>query len=145
MKKEKILVSACLLGEACRYDGKSVPCIDIGLLSDKYDIIAVCPEVAGGLPTPRVPSERVGISVINKAGADVTDNYNLGAKSALDLCKKYRIKLAVMKERSPSCGSDKIYDGRFSGKLVPGQGVTTELLRKHGVKVFGESEIKKLL
>ena len=143
--KEKILLSACLLGKACRYDGRSVPCDKALLLEEKYDIIPICPEVEGGLPTPRIPSERIGERVMNKAGEDVTENYLVGAQAALGICKSQNVRLAVLKERSPSCGCREIYDGSFSGRLVSGVGVTVELLKSHGVEVLGESEIDKLL
>ena len=145
MGKTKILVSACLLGEPCRYDGRSVPCPDALLLPGKYELFKFCPEQEGGLPTPRIPSERVLDKVINKIGEDVTENYKRGAEKALELCLSNDIKLAVMKEKSPSCGSTLIYDGSFSKNLIPGVGVTTELLRKYGITVIGEDEIKKLL
>ena len=143
--KEKILVSACLLGRLCRYDGRQVPCKEVIQLKDRYDFVEVCPEVMGGLPTPRIPSERVNDKVINKAGIDVSVNYKKGAEIALELCKKHGIKIALLKEKSPSCGSRGIYDGSFGGVLIPGEGVTAELLRKNGIKVYGESEVDKLL
>lgn len=143
--KENLLVSACLIGLACRYDGKEGKRTDIEALSEKYNIIPVCPEIYGGLPTPRTPSERMGERVLMKNGVDVTENYNRGAECALRLCREFSVKKALLKEKSPSCGSGKIYDGGFSGTLTDGDGVTTELLKKNGIAVFGESEIKKLL
>lgn len=142
--KEKILVSACLLGEPCRYDGRSVPCEGVLTLNEKYDFVTVCPEVAGGLSTPRIPSERLFSRVVNKSGEDVSENYNMGAKFALDLCRKHGIKLAILKERSPSCGSNMIYDGTFSGKLISGNGVTASLLKENGIRVISEAEIDSL-
>ena len=143
--KEKILISACLLGQPCRYDGRSVPCLDATLLSDKFELIPFCPEVEGGLPTPRVPSERRGELVINKEGLDVTEYFNKGASLALKLCLDRGIRIAVLKENSPSCGSGFIYDGSFEGRLKEGRGVTAELLLNNGVDVFSEKNIKEII
>ncbi|MBQ7389620.1 MAG: DUF523 domain-containing protein [Clostridia bacterium] len=141
---ESILVSACLLGTPCRYDGKSKANPDVLALSESYNLIPVCPEVAGGLPTPRVPSERIGDKVMMRDGRDVTDNYRCGAQEALRLCRLHNIKIAILKERSPSCGKGEIYDGSFSGVLTARDGVTAELLTKEGIRVIGESEINIL-
>lgn len=141
--KERILVSACLLGLPCRYDGKSKPCDKVIALKEGYELIPFCPEIYGGLETPRIPSERVGERVIMKDGRDVTENYNRGAEGALYLCQSLDIKRAILKERSPSCGKGKIYDGSFSGTLKDGDGVTAELLTIHGIEVVGESEFCK--
>lgn len=141
---ESILVSACLLGTPCRYDGKSKANPDVLALSESYNLIPVCPEVAGGLPTPRVPSERIGDKVMMRDGHDVTDNYRSGAQEALRLCRLHNIKIAILKERSPSCGKGEIYDGSFSGRLTARDGVTAELLTKEGIRVIGESEINIL-
>ena len=143
-KKKRILVSACLLGKACRYDAKSKPCEHVIALSDKYELVAICPEADGGLPTPRTPSERVGDRVIMHDGTDVTDYYKNGALLACELCRKNRINTAVLKARSPSCGKGGIYDGTFSGRIVNGNGVTTEMLIAMGVKVFTDEEILEL-
>ena len=145
---EKLLISACILGISSRYDGKSKGCIDdirLKQLSEKYELVPFCPEIYGGLPTPRTPSERVGERVVMKNGADVTENYRKGAREALLLCELLGIKAALLKEKSPSCGKGMIYDGSFSGTLTEGNGVTAELLIKSGILVFGESEIDKLL
>ena len=138
---EKLLISACLLGEACRYDGKSKPLTEeqIRFLWQRYELIPVCPEVAGGLPTPRIPSERRGDRVVNKAGDDVSAQYARGAAYALKLAWEHGCRRALFKERSPSCGSGEIYDGSFTGTLIPGDGVTAELLKAEGVEVTGES------
>lgn len=141
--KEKILVSACLLGLPCRYDGKSKPDERVIALKEKYELIPFCPEVYGELETPRTPSERVGDRVIMCDGKDVTENYKRGAEGALYLCNTLGIKKAVLKERSPSCGKGKIYDGSFEGILTDGNGVTADLLIKSGIEVLGESEINK--
>ncbi len=145
MEREIILVSACLLGEACRYDGKSKEVKGIIELSKYYDIIPICPEVMGGLSIPRYPAEIVDGRVINKKGNDVTRNYEEGAYWSTVVAKEKNIKLAVLKENSPSCGVKKIHDGKFTGKLIDGEGVTTKRLRRAGVKVINEDEALKLL
>lgn len=134
-----ILVSACLLGVNCKYNGKHNLCEKVLNLMDKHTLIPVCPEQLGGLTTPREPSERCGESVIGKTGTDVTDNYKRGAEEALRIAKLYGCKTAVLKEKSPSCGTNKVYDGTFSGTLVAGDGVTAQLLRKNGIEVIGEN------
>lgn len=145
MDKEKLLISACLLGVGCRYDGKRVKKITVESLTERYELIPFCPEIYGGLPTPRVPSERVGDRVFMKDGRDVTEEYNRGACEALALCRELGISRALLKERSPSCGNGMIYDGSFTSTLVEGMGVTAQLLDREGIEVFGESEIEKLL
>lgn len=143
--KENLLISACLLGISCRYDGKSVRKVDIEALREKYNLIPICPEIYGGLPTPRVPSERVGDRVLMRDGRDVTENFNTGAVSALEIAKINGCTKALLKERSPSCGKEQIYDGSFTGALTEGNGVAAELLMKHGIAVYGEGEIENLL
>ena len=143
--KEKLLISACLLGKACRYDGRSVAKVDVDALSEKYDLIEVCPEVDGGLPTPRTPSERIGDRVLMRDGRDVTENYMRGAIHAYEECVKHGCTKALLKERSPSCGKNKIYDGSFTGTLTDRHGVTAEYLIDRGISVLGESEVEKLL
>ncbi len=145
---KSILISACLLGIPCRYDGKSKPKTEGVILEElkkKYNLIPVCPEIYGGLPTPRTGSERVGERVVMADGTDVTENYNRGAKATLELAKTFSCSLAILKERSPSCGSSLIYDGTFTRTLKEGQGVTAELLSKNGIKVFSEDEIELIL
>ena len=142
---EPILISACLLGTACRYDGDSRPVLSVEALMGRYQLVPVCPEQLGGLPTPREPSERQGARVAAKSGADVTAQYRKGAEQALQLARVFGCKKAVLKERSPSCGSGEIYDGTFSGSLTSGDGVTAALLKANGIAVFGESEIETLL
>ena len=141
-----LLISRCLLGDKCRYDGKSKPLPDETLqaLRARYDLIPVCPEVLGGLPTPRTPSERQGDRVVMKTGADVTKEYRRGAETALRAAQENRVCAAVLKERSPSCGKGKIYDGSFTGTLKEGNGVTAEVLLNAGFTVYGESEIETL-
>ena len=141
----KILVSACLLGTPCRYDGKSKRHPLIDELSEKHDLVPVCPEVLGGLPTPRTPSERVGERVMMQDGRDVTENYRTGAQKALETALHEGCTLAVLKARSPSCGKGEIYDGTFTKTLISRDGVTAELLAKHGIRVLTEEEILSLL
>lgn len=136
----KILVSACLLGVRCRYDGKSKPHPAVERLMEQHTLIPVCGEILGGLPTPRVSAERQGERVVTADGRDVTAAYRRGAEEVLRLAERYGCTAAVLKERSPSCGSGRIYDGTFTGTLTDGWGVTAELLRDHGICVIGESE-----
>ena len=145
MKKQAILVSACLLGVCCRYDGESKPCADVIALRDRFILIPICPEEDGGLPTPRTPSERVGDRVLMRDGTDVTENYLKGAKLALGRAETFGCPAAILKARSPSCGKGKIYDGSFSGNLTDRDGVAAELLQKNGVKVYTEAEIDLLI
>ena len=140
-----LLISACLLGCACRYDGKSKPHPLAVELARRGLAVAVCPEQLGGLPTPRKPSERQGGRVVMADGRDVTAEYRRGAEATLHLARLYGCTAAVLKERSPSCGKGQIYDGTFTGTLTAGDGVTAELLTAGGIKVYGESELKKLL
>lgn len=135
---EKILVSACLAGYPCRYDGKSKPVPEIVRLVEEGKAIPFCPEVEGGLPTPRVPAEIRGERVVTRDGRDVTDAYRKGAAKALDLMEKEGLSQAVLKAKSPSCGVGEIYDGSFSGKTIPGDGVTASLLKAAGRRVLTE-------
>ena len=141
-----IVVSACLLGVCCTYRGTSKEQESVlNLLQEGHTLIPVCPEQLGGLPTPRPASERKEDKVVSCLGVDVTEQFARGAKEALRIAKLYDCKVAVLKERSPSCGSNQIYDGSFQGVLINGDGVTAELLKQHGIKVLGESEINELL
>ncbi len=142
---EKLLISACLLGVPCRYDGKSKPVQEVEKLREKYELLPVCGEVMGGLSTPRVPAEISGDRVITKDGRDVTEEYIRGAEEVLRIGKLHGCKKALLKEKSPSCGSGIIHNGKFDGGLVPGFGKTAELLLKNDIAVFGETEIDKLL
>ena len=142
--KEPILISACLLGVRCRYDGGSKPQEPILRLMEKYTLIPVCPEQLGGLPTPRLPSERIGAQVVMKDGTDVTAAYRRGAEEALRLARLFGCRRAVLKERSPSCGSGTIYDGSFSKTLISGDGVAAVCLKAHGLPVLGESQLERL-
>ena len=138
---ENLLISACLLGVECKYSGGSnaLPEETIEKLRTRYRLIPVCPETAGGLPTPRDPSERLGERVVSCRGADVTAHFKKGAEAALTLARRYGCTTALMKEHSPSCGSGLIYDGSFLGKLVKGDGCAAELLKAAGVSVVGEN------
>lgn len=138
----KILVSACLLGFNTRYDGKSITNQKILDLLNNPDniIIPVCPEQLGGLSTPRSPSEIIGDKLINKDGIDVTSNYNNGANITLEIAKINKVDYCILKQKSPSCGFGKIYDGSFSGKLIDGNGVTAKLLIDNGFKVYSDEE-----
>lgn len=139
-----ILVSACLLGIGCRYDGKCKPNVNVIKLSGVHNLIPFCPEIYGGLPTPRVPAEIVGEMVLNAEGIDVTKEYFKGAEEALKTAKMFGCEVAIMKEKSPSCGNGLIHNGKFDGGLEEGDGITVRLLKKNGIKVFGESEIKSI-
>ena len=141
---ENILVSACLLGVACRYDGKRKPNEAVIALKEKYNLIPVCPEIMGGLPTPRLPSEIRGATVIMENGEDVTDKYSKGAEETLRLARLFGCGKAVLKEKSPSCGSGRIYDGTFSKTLTEGNGITAGMLLANGIRVAGETEIDAL-
>jgi len=140
-----LLISSCLLGIRCRYDGGRKALDRLDELMEKHVLIPVCPEVVGGLPTPRVPAERIGDKVITKDGRDVTAEYEKGAQEALKLAQMTGCTHALLKERSPSCGCGTIYDGNFSGGLCRGDGVCGELLKKHGIEVLGESRVQELL
>lgn len=153
---EKILISACLAGDLVRYDGKKIPLTDTCLLDwhKKGVLIKVCPEVSGGLKIPRQPcqiKDGNGLDVLNgKAkvidihGLDVTLPFITGAELALSIARKFDIKIAVLKEKSPSCGVNNIYNGHFDSTLIPGFGVTSAILKKAGLKVFSENEIEQV-
>lgn len=141
--RPNVLVSACLLGVTCRYNEKGELNKELESLMEIANLIPICPESIGGLATPRVPAERVGNRVVTKTGADVTKEYQKGAEIAWYLASFYHCSCAVLKERSPSCGSGTIYDGTHTGTLTAGDGVTAECLKNHGILVFGESQITK--
>lgn len=138
--KEKILVSACLLGTPCRYDGRSKPCDAVVALSKDYDLIPVCPEQLGGLSTQRLPCELSGDRVIRCDGADATSFYEEGAKRTLDIAKKNGCRIAILKEKSPSCSPHFHYDGTFSKTLTEGMGLTAKILSQNGIRILGENE-----
>lgn len=140
--KERILCSACLLGFNCRYDGRSKPEKKVMALAAEKVLIPVCPEQLGGLPVPRVPSEILGNKVFSKDGVDVTKQFRRGARETLKLAELMGCETAILKQRSPSCGSGQIYDGTFSGKLVAGDGITSGLLKRRGINVITEEDLK---
>lgn len=135
-----ILISACLLGTDCKYNGGNNFDKNVSHLADKHTVIPVCPEQLGGLLTPRPPAEIKCGRVINKTGVDVTNEFVLGAKKVLDIAKKYDCTIAVLKANSPSCGCGKIYDGSFSGTLVSGNGICAKMLIDNNIKVLTEND-----
>jgi len=139
-----ILVSACLMGARCRYDAKPAEDARVLALAGRHTLIPACPEVYGGLPTPRQPSEIRDGRVYTKAGEDVTDAFKRGAQEALRFARAAGCRYAVLKERSPSCGAGRIYDGSFSGKLIPGDGVMAALLRANGVIVLTPDQLDQI-
>ena len=140
----KLLVSACLLGVCCRYDGDSKAHPEMEKLARCHTLVPVCPEQLGGLPTPRPPAERRGDRVVTQH-SDVTEQYRRGAEETLKLCKLFGCEAAVLKEHSPSCGRGTVYDGTFTRTLTAGDGVTSELLAANGIPVYGESQMEELL
>jgi len=152
---KKVLVSSCLIGKKCSYDGEARTSFCLEKLSDKYKLIDICPEMAGGLGCPRDKHEIKGgtgldvlqgkAKVLTPTGKDDTDFFIKGAEEALSLAKKENIHTAIMKARSPSCGSNSIYSGKFDGSLRPGDGVTASLLKQNDIKVFTEEEIEEVL
>ena len=140
---EKLIVSACLLGKNCKYNGKNNYVDKIELLKDKFEIIPICPEVFGGLGIPRFKSEINNDIVINEKGLDVTKYFILGANKALELAKDS--KYALLKDGSPSCGSSMIYDGTFTKTKINGMGITAKLFKDNSIIIFNENEIEKLL
>lgn len=141
MKKEKILVSACLLGTNCKYNGGNNKNNKVlNFLKDK-EVIPICPEILGGLTTPRDPAERVENRVMTNKRQDVTKEFLKGAEETLYLAKLLDIKKALLKAKSPSCGNKEIYDGSFKGNIINGIGVTAELLKENGIEIVNENEI----
>ena len=132
----KIMVSACLAGENCKYNGGNNLNDKVMALFARNEIITVCPEVLGGLPKPRIPSEIQNGIVVNRAGANVDREFRLGAEKVLEIAERERPDLIVLQSRSPSCGVKQRYDGTFSGKLIDAPGVTAELLIRHGFRVM---------
>ena len=142
---EKILISACLVGDNVKYNGGNNLTPKLDALLEKYELIPFCPEVEGGLSIPRTPAERIGDRVVNQDGEDVTDNYLKGAELAFNICLFLKIKKVILKEKSPSCGSKIIYDGTFVHKEIKGMGVTAEYLKEKGIEVYSEEDIDSLL
>lgn len=152
---QKILVSSCLLGSPVRYDGGAHgPYSLLQQWQAEGWVVALCPEVSGGLPTPRPPAEIPGgqgaavldgqVPVVDVNGRDVSSAFRAGADMAVQLASRHGIRFAVLKARSPSCGNHETYDGSFSGRRVAGEGVTAAALRRHGVQVFNETELDQL-
>lgn len=150
----KVLVSACLLGQPVRYDGRSSGHPDLLQVWQREGrVVPLCPEVAGGLPTPRPPAEIPGgqggavldgeARVVTVQGEDVSAEFLAGARLALELVRRHGIRVAVLKSGSPSCGNRQVYDGAFSGSKIDGEGVTSALLRREGVQVFSELELEE--
>ncbi|MFZ2188803.1 MAG: DUF523 domain-containing protein [Candidatus Moraniibacteriota bacterium] len=135
------LCSACLLGIKCRYDGGDKANEKVLELAKKEKLIPVCPEQLGGLSTPREQTELRGDRVVTKSGLDVTDIFEKGAEQVLKIVKDRGIKSVILKQKSPSCGCGKIYDGTFSGAIIAGDGITTKLLKENGVEVLTEENL----
>jgi uncharacterized protein YbbK (DUF523 family) len=145
MKKINLIISTCLCGNNTKYNGGNNLIDRLNEIEAKFNLIHICPEVFGGLSTPRNPSEILGDKVISNKGLDVSNNFINGANQAVELAKKYNVKYALLKEGSPSCGVHKIYDGTFTGTKIDGNGITTFMLKELGVIVFSENEIDELL
>ncbi len=147
--KPCLLISACLLGEGCRYDGRSMvavlPSHTLAALRKRFVLVPICPEVMGGLPVPRMPAERAGDRVIREDGTDVTDAYRRGAAAALVMARNYGTVGALLKAKSPSCGKGAVYDGTFTHTLCDGNGVCADALIKEGIPVFSEQDVDALL
>lgn len=142
---EKILISACLIGDKVRYDGKGKRTPYLEELLEHFELVPFCPEMEGGLKAPRERSEIVEDKVLSESGRDVTHQFETGAEKAYNICLYLGIRYAILTENSPSCGSTQIYDGRFKGKLINGEGITTRYLRAKGIKVISETKIGEFL
>lgn len=140
-----ILVSACLLGENCKWNGRNNSRENIIKLKEKYNLIPFCAEVLGGLPTPRIPSEIRGNKVFNQVELEVTQFFTRGAQKALEVAISNNCKYAILKDHSPSCGVTKVYDGTFSRNLIEGQGITARLLQRNKIKVFSDENVDELI
>ena len=138
----RVAISACLLGAPVRYDGGSKPVSEVLELAEKVDVVRVCPETASGLPVPRPPAEQLGGRVLLADGRDVTAEFDLGAQRCLDAVRRSPVRLAVLKAKSPSCGVGLVYDGTYSGRLVPGQGVFAARLEREGICVVTEETVR---
>lgn len=142
---KKILISACLVGDKTRYDGKGCYEPLVKDLMDKYELVPFCPEVESGLTIPRKPSEIKKDKVLSKDGKDLTKSFLKGAELAWNICNYLGINIAILKDGSPSCGVHQIHSGNFDEKLVPGKGITTAYLISKGVRVISEKEIEEFL
>lgn len=145
MNKPKYLISACLCGEYCRYDGGTFDYPALRELASAGVALPYCPEHEGGLPIPRKPCEILGEQVLTADGTDCTSEYVRGAQGALDLCKQYGITAAILKEGSPSCGSCRIRDGSHTGRKISGMGITARLLADYGITLYSEERLPKEL
>lgn len=134
-------VSSCLVGIKCTYRGDDNLINEIKKLVENHEAITICPEVLGGLTIPRHPCEIINDKVINNQGEDKTKEYILGAKRALEILQKNNVDVVLMKSKSPSCGKGYVYDGSFSHTLIEGDGITCQLLKKQGIKIFNENEL----
>ena len=137
----KIVVSACLLGENCKYNGKNNYSEAVAEYTAEHEVIPVCPEVLGGLPVPRVPSEIVDGTVMTKDGRSVDREFREGARHALEIAKENGAQLAILQSRSPSCGPREVYDGSFTGRKIQGMGVFARLLIENGIAVIDAEEL----
>ena len=137
----KIAVSACLLGDNCKYNGGNNYSEKVRKFIECHEVVPVCPEVLGGLPIPREPAEIVNGVVSRKDGTSVDREFRSGAEKAMEIVRNNRVEVVILQSRSPSCGVNSIYDGSFSRKLIPGQGVFTELLQKNGIKVIDVEDL----
>ncbi len=142
---EKLLISACLMGSNCKYNGGNSYTPLVEELKKRYELVPVCPETSAGLRSPRLPAERVGDRVLSKSGEDLTEAFRRGAEKTLATALRHGVRKAVMKERSPSCGCGTVYDGTFTGAVTEGNGMAAELLLRNGIAVYGESRIAQLL
>jgi uncharacterized protein YbbK (DUF523 family) len=136
-----LLVSACLLGTRCNHEAGHSRRAAVEALAETSRLVPVCPEVCGGLSTPRPAAERVGTRVVNAENEDVTDAYERGARAAVELAVAVGAQRAILKARSPSCGAHEVYDGSFSRKLRSGEGVTAAALRAAGIEVLSEEDL----
>ena len=143
--RPRALISLCLLGAACRYDGRGNGCAGIEDLMEHFELIPICPEQLGGLPTPRPPSERRGDGVVTREGIDVTAAFRRGADEACALARRFSVKCALLKQRSPSCGTREIYDGTFSGARLPGMGMAAQALSTLGVRLYDENTWRQMI
>ena len=141
----KIMVSACLLGENCKYNGGNNRSPELLHLLSGHEVVPVCPEVLGGLPTPHAPAEIVNGVVINREGVSVDDAFRLGAKKAIEMARQEKPDLIILQSRSPSCGVKEIYDGTFSGKLIPGYGVFAEMALQAGFRVIDAEDVPEII
>ena len=140
-KIKMIIVSACLAGVNCNYKGSNYKIEKVAEMVKNKEAVVVCPELLGGLTSPRIPVELINGKAIRKDGVDVTEAFNKGAEKTLEFCKKHNIKKAILKSNSPSCGCNKIYDGTFSGVVIDGDGITTKLLKENGIEVISSDEV----